>query len=311
MSEAIPAILVLGETAAGKSDLAVELALAFGGEIISADAVAVYREMDIGSAKPDPAQRAAVSHHCLDCLDPEDSCDVGRWLALADAAARDIHARGRRVIVAGGSPLYTKAFLEGLSTGAPRDAQLRRELEGRYDERGPAALYAELAAVDPVYAAARHPNDRKRIVRALEVHRLTGRPFSSFHTTDGRRRGDYRTLLLGLRRDRETTNRRINARTKAMFANGLIDEVRRLAPRLSPEARQAVGYKEVIAHLAGEWDREQAIYRVARASRNLAKQQRTWYKRFRDIVWLDASEPEALHTRALDAARAFLADSAG
>ena len=301
----IPLILVLGPTASGKSALAIALAEHLGGEVVSADAMAVYREMDLGTAKPTPADLARVPHHLVSVLDPGDRCDVQRWLGLAEAAVADIHARGRPAIVAGGSPLYTKALLEGLSAGAPRDAAVRERLTARYDRDGAPALFAELTRRDPVYAAQRHANDRQRVVRALEVIELTGQPYSSFHTTDGVARGDYRALSLGLTWDREVLHRRINARAKAMFAAGLIDEVRAIGPRLCPEARQAVGYKEVLAHLAGEYDRERAEELVRRNSRHLAKHQLTWYRRFRDIVWLPGDADDLIQ-RALPLARTWV-----
>jgi tRNA dimethylallyltransferase len=282
-----------------------DLAEALGGEIISADAMAVYRDMDIGTAKPNTADRARVAHHCIDCIDAQESCNAARWLRLAEAAVADIHGRGRLVIVAGGTPLYTKVFIEGLSAGAPRDAALRADLEQRCDTLGVEAMHAELRRVDPSYAEAHHANDRRRVLRALEVFALTGKPFSSFHTTDGTRRSNYRTLHIGLHWSREILYQRINARAKAMFAAGLVDEVRRLHEHLSPEALQAVGYKEVLDHLAGKSDLDDAIESVKRHSRHLAKHQITWYKRFRDIQWIPGDAPD-LREQALTLARAFL-----
>jgi tRNA dimethylallyltransferase len=280
-----PIVLVLGPTASGKSALAARLAQRLDGEVVSADAMAVYRGMDIGTAKPGPAELALAPHHLVSVLDPGERCDVARWLGMAEAAIAGIAARGRLPIICGGSPLYTKALIEGLSAGAPRDAAVRAALDAAYDA-DPAALWAELQAADPAYAADRHPNDRRRIVRALEVLRLTGRPYSSFHTTDGIRRADYAAVQLGLHWERAALYARIDARTEAMFAAGLVDEVRALAPRLSPEARQAVGYKEVLDHLAGGCDLATTIVRVQTASRHLAKHQLTWYRRFTDIAWL-------------------------
>lgn len=288
----IPVLLVVGPTASGKSALALALAEALGGEIVSADAFAVYRDLDIGTAKPSAGDRARVPHHLIDCLDCGESCNAARWLALAEAAIADIHARGRRVVVAGGTPLYTKVLQEGLSAGAPKDEQVRADLDARWEREGKDALHAELARVDPIYAAAHPANDRRRIVRALEVYRLTGRPYSSFHTTDGGRREDLRCHSLGLQWPRDELYRRINARAKALFAAGLVDEVRRVRDRLSAEARQGVGYKEVIDHLDGGIGIDTAIEQVKRHSRHLAKHQLTWYKRFRDIVWLPGDAPD-------------------
>jgi len=303
---AIPVVLVLGATAAGKSTLALGLARALGGEIVSADAMAVYQGMDIGTAKPSAAERAGIPHHLVSCIAPEERCDVSRWLALADAALRDIHGRGRRAVVAGGSPLYAKALLEGLSAGAPRDEAVRRELNARYRRDGAQALFDELTRIDPTYAAARHANDQQRVVRALEVHRLTGKPYSSFHTTDGVRREGLRTLLIGLEWPRAVLHRRIAERASAMFAAGLVDEVRALIPRLSSEARQAVGYKEVLGLLAGDYDQACALELVTRNSRRLAKHQLTWYRGWPDIRWLPGDDPELL-ARAVAMAGEFLA----
>lgn len=283
---ALPIVVVLGPTASGKSALAVALAQRFAGEIVSADAFAVYRGMDVGTAKPSMAEQQGVPHHLISVLEPSDRCDVQRWLELAEQAINGISARGHLPIVAGGTPLYVKALLEGLSAGAPRDPAVRGALEARYQREGGEALFAELQRVDPVYAADRHPNDKRRLVRALEVHALTGQPYSSFHTTDGIRRTDIAPLLIGLEWPREQVYARINARAAAMFGQGLVDEVRSLADRLSPEAAQAVGYKEVLAHLRGEYDLARALTLVQQKSRNLAKHQMTWYRGWSDIRWL-------------------------
>jgi tRNA dimethylallyltransferase len=304
-----PLLVVVGCTAAGKSALAVHLAEACGGEVVNADAMAVYRGMDIGTAKPTAAEQAGVPHHVLSCIDPSEGCQLQRWLDLAEAAIAELHGRGRLPVVCGGSPLYVKALLEGLSAGAPRDPVVRAQLEAAYDADAGVTLFAELTAADPVYAADRHVHDRKRIVRALEVLRLTGQPYSSFHTTDGVRRGDWRTCLIGLHWERDALATRINARTRALFAAGLVDEVRGLAGRLSPEAAQAVGYKEVLACLAEHGDLELCQRQVMAATRQLAKHQRTWWKRFTDICWLPGDDPTT-PARAVALAQAWLAGAA-
>ena len=305
MTAAVPLVLVVGPTASGKSVLAAGLAAALGGEVVSADAMAVYRGMDIATAKPGPELLALAPHHLIGVIDPGDRCDAARWLAMADAAIVGIRARGRPCIIAGGTPLYTKVLVEGLSAGAPRDPALRAELDARYAQIGAEAFHRELAAVDPAYAAAHHANDRRRLVRAMEVLRLTGRPYSAHHVTDGRRSPRWRTLHLGLAWEREALYRRINARARAMFRAGLVNEIARLRGSLSPEASQAVGCKEVLAHLAGACDLETAQEQVCRASRHLAKHQQTWYRRFPDIVWLPGDAPDLL-AQAVAAARAFL-----
>ena len=300
----IPVIFVLGATASGKSALAVALARQFGGEVISADAMAVYRGMDIGTAKPTPAERQEVPHHLIDWLEPEDRCDVQRWFTAADACLRDIHARGHLPVVAGGSPLFTKALWEGLSAGAPRDEALRARLEARHAAEGGEALLAELARVDPTYAAQRHANDCRRIVRALEVWTLTGKPYSSFHTTDGGQRPDLAPVKIGLEWPREELYRRIGVRVDRMFAAGLVEEVRRLRGRLSPEAAQAVGYKELSDHLDGQGTLDEARARIAQGTRHLAKHQATWYRRFTDITWLPGDAPDLLDRAAALVAQA-------
>lgn len=281
------------------------LAQQVGGEVVSADAFAVYRGMDIGTAKPTDGERAAVQHHLIDVFEPEESCNGSRWFALAEAAVQDIHARGRVPVVAGGTPLYAKLLLEGVSAGAPRDDAVRASLQARW-EAAPLDLFSELQRVDSAYAAERHPNDARRVVRALEVFALTGRPYSSFHTTDGIRRTDLRPLLLGLDWKRSEIYRRIDARAAAMFAAGLVAEVTSLAPRLSAEARQAVGYKEVLAYLVGDLTSAQAEAKVAQKSRNLAKHQLTWYRGWPDIEWLPGAD-SALAEQALARVRAHVA----
>ena len=282
----IPLLVILGPTASGKSALAITLAQQLDGEVVSADAMAVYAGMDIGTAKPNADEQAGVPHHLLDLCPASQRCDAQRWFTAADAAVHDIHARGRLPIVAGGTPLYVKLLLEGISAGAPRDLTLRAQLQQRYRDEGGAALFAELQRVDPAYAAERHPNDERRLIRALEVWHLTGQPYSSFHTTDGVRRADLQPLLLGLQWDKELLYARIAERTRRMFAAGLVEEVSALRATMSPEARQAVGYKEVIAYLDGIDDLATAYERVERGTRHLAKHQLTWYRTWQDIVWL-------------------------
>ncbi len=302
----LPLIVILGPTASGKSALAVALAKAFAGEVVSADACAVYRGMDIGTAKITDAEQQGIPHHVVSVLEPSDRCDASRWLALAEDAITGIRTRGHLPIIAGGTPLYVKALLEGLSAGAPRDSAVRSALDARYAQEGGEALFAELQRVDPLYAVERHPNDQRRIVRALEVHALTGQPYSSFHTTDGVRRTDLAPLLLGLEWPRAAIYARIDARAVAMYDQGLVEEVRSLAPHLSPEAAQAVGYKEVLAYLRGETSLARALELVQQKSRNLAKHQMTWYRGWADIRWIPGDDVQ-LEKSAADLVREFLA----
>lgn len=294
MSPPLPVIVIAGPTASGKSAVAITLAQRLSGEIISADAFAVYRGLNIATAKPSLTERQGIPHHLIDMVDAHERSDVTQWLEHANNAHRDLHERGHIGIVAGGTPLYTKAFLEGLSAGPPRDTQVREHLRQRYQTEGADILFAELQKIDPVYAAGRHPNDERRVIRALEVYALTNRPYSSFHTTDGIRRSDLRPLIIGLMWPRDMLYDRINARVESMFQSGLVAEIRALGDRLSPEARQAVGCKEVLAFLAGAYDEAEAKRLVARNSRHLAKHQMTWYRGWPDMVWLPGDAPDLI-----------------
>lgn len=284
-------IVILGPTAGGKSDLAMELARRLGGEIVSADSMQVYRGMNIGTAKPTDAERAEVPHHGLDLVDAtEEGFTVARWLRVADDAVADIRARGRIPIVVGGTNLYIRAFLEGLDEAPAADAAFRAELEAVPS----AELHATLAAQDPTAAARLHPNDRRRIVRALEIARSTGETATERRTawSDAGiqpRRGDLFTVILDWPVD--LINRRINARVRRMFEAGFVEEVGRLVSEggLCAQARAACGYEELIAAV-GDGSRaprpstlEDAAEQTKIRSRRLAKQQRTWLKRFRAL----------------------------
>lgn len=302
-------IAILGCTASGKGAVARLVARELGAEILSVDSMKVYRGMDIGTAKPSREQRATVPHHLIDVADPWEPFSAARYVDLADAAVEAAHARGRPVVAVGGTVLYFKCFYHGLFAGPSADPQLRAALRARAAREGVAALHAELARVDPEAAARIHPNDLRRIERALEVYQLTGRPISAFQqqwSQPARRRPEWDWTLLGLRREREAGNRRINERVRRMVAAGLVDEVRRLwqdARGMSRQARQAVGYAELIAHFEGRWTFHEAIERIKINSRQLAKHQRTWLKRFTEIRWTEAGAdegPESLARRLLD-----------
>ncbi|MDY7109188.1 MAG: tRNA (adenosine(37)-N6)-dimethylallyltransferase MiaA [Planctomycetota bacterium] len=287
-----PIILILGPTAGGKTALAVALARALpgGGECISADSMQVYRGMDIGTAKPTPAERAAVPHHLLDIVDPsEEGFSVDTWLDLAEAAIARIRARGRWPIVVGGTNLYAQALLAGLFDGPEPDPDLRRSLQAMDAE----ALRRQLREIDPPAAERIHPNDRKRTIRAIEVHELTGRRLSDLQQQwdSGRIRPDVR--IIGLHWPVEAINRRINARVKAMIEGGFVEEVRRLweNDRLGRQAREALGYRQIVDHLEGRLTLVEATEQIKIRTRRLAKQQRTWLRRFRQhgqSAWLEA-----------------------
>lgn len=291
-------LVVLGCTAAGKGAVARDAVRRLDAEILSVDSMKVYRGMDLGTAKPSAEQRAAIPHHLIDVADPSESFSAARFVELADRAVDEISARGRPVVAVGGTVLYFKCWYEGMFAGPAAQADLRAEIRDRAAREGAEALHAELAGVDPAAAQRIHRNDLRRIERALEVFRLTGRPISELQAqwdAGSPRRPDWDWTLIGLRQEREAGNRRINERVRRMVAAGLVDEARRLwaDPRgLSPQARQAVGYAELFEHFEGRLTLDEAVERIKINSRRLAKQQRTWLKRLPGVQWIDAGEDE-------------------
>ena len=287
-----PKILVVsGPTASGKTALAVELALAHSGEVVSADSMQIYRRMDIGTAKPTRAEMRGVPHHMLDVADPEEDFSVARYVELAARCVDDILARGKLPIVAGGTGLYIDSLLSGRTFARfDPDSPLRRELEEELARRGGAALLEELARVDPDTAARLHPNDGKRIVRALEVYRSTGTTLTAHNamTRSLPPRYDALTLTLAFQR-REDMWDRIDRRVDRMMADGLAEEVRALLDSGVPDrctAMQAIGYKEMAAALRGDGDTARAAEEIKLRSRQYAKRQLTWFRRNPDARWL-------------------------
>ncbi|HZT79513.1 MAG TPA: tRNA (adenosine(37)-N6)-dimethylallyltransferase MiaA, partial [Gemmataceae bacterium] len=266
----------------GKTALALCLAERLGAEIVSMDSMALYRGMDIGTAKPTAEERRRVPHHLIDVLAPWESASVAWWLQHAADCCRDIEARGKRVLIVGGTALYLKALLRGLFDGPPADEGLRRRLTEEAGRLGRQALHDRLARVDPATAARLHPNDVRRAVRALEVWELTGRPLSAWQTQWADGPGESgRPPPLWLDLPRAELYARIDERVRQMFAAGLVDEVRalrRLPRPLSREAAQALGYKEVFDHLDGRATLEETVARVQTRSRNYAKRQLTWFR---------------------------------
>jgi len=315
--EAAAILVITGETAGGKERLALAVARQVGGEIVSADSMKVYRGMDVGTAKPSAEERRAVPHHLIDVADPGETFSTARWLALAEAAVADAAGRGRVPIVSGGTALYLKALLEGLFKGPGADADLRDRLKAEAQSHGTPALHARLARVDPAAAGRIHPNDLRRIVRALEVWERTGSPISDLQTQWGRDRPCYRPLLVAIRRAAADLDRRIAERVARMVKAGLLDEVRRLAARpegLAMGPRQAVGYAEVLDHLAGRLTWAEALEAIALHTRQFAKRQRTWLRRFHGLQWLDAEADtpvETLADRVVNRWREHAAEAAG
>jgi len=284
--------VLLGPTASGKTEISVHLARAHPVEIVSVDSMQVYRGMDIGTAKPPPELLAEVPHHMIDVVEPEDSFSVGRFRRMALEAMEGIRARGRTPLLVCGTPLYLKGLLWGLFEGPGAEPELRRRLRAEAREHGSGRLHRRLAEVDPDAAERIDPNDLRRIVRALEVHELTGRPISERQDHfDGPPGVPH--VAVGLRRERAELYERINERVGRMMAAGLLEEVKCLAGRLGRQAAQAVGYKELIAHLAGEIDWEEAVRRIRRNTRHLAKHQLTWFRRFPVARWVEMGGGES------------------
>lgn len=276
MRSAIP--IIAGPTAGGKTALAVELALRLApAQVISADSMLLYRGMDIGTAKPTLDERRGIPHHLIDICDPGEAFTVHDWLRAATAAINAVVSSGSRPIVAGGTHLYIKALLDGLFDGPGADAAIRAEL----DALDNGTLRAALLATDPVAAERLHPNDRRRTIRALEVFRLTGAPISSLQKQWDAERPDSPYLLVVLAWPTEIINRRINDRVRQMVSRGFVAEARGLweAQRFGPQAREALGYKQLIAHFEGRCSLDDAIEQIKIETRRFAKNQRTWLRR--------------------------------
>ena len=284
-------LVIVGPTASGKTRLAVELAKAHNGEVVSADSMQIYRRMDIGTAKPTAEEMDGIPHHMIDVADPEEDFSVARYVELASACVDNILSRGKLPIVAGGTGLYVDSLLSGRTFAAFSPvSSLRRELEEELAGRGGEAMLAELAKVDPEAAARLHPNDHKRIVRALEVYHSTGKTISEHNRETQALPPRYEALTIGLNfQDRADLWERIDARVDQMAANGLEREVRELlSSGLSPActAMQAIGYKEFVAAVEGTMTWREAEELVKLRSRQYAKRQLTWFRRAPETHWL-------------------------
>ena len=292
-------VAVVGATATGKSGLGVGLCRRLGGEVVSADASQLYRGMDVGTAKLTVVERDGVPHHQLDVLDVTEEASVAAYQRHARADLDGVRARGALPVVVGGSGLYVRALLDRLEI-PPTDPQVRAGIEDRLAAEGVDALYAELAAVDPAAAAAIEPSNGRRVVRALEVVALTGRPFSA---TMPRREFVRPTLVLGLRTGREELDRRIERRTRGMFDAGLVEETRALVEhglRAGRTASRAVGYAQALAVIDGTMTVEDAVADTALRTRRLVRRQESWFGADPRVEWLDALDPD-LEERATDA----------
>jgi tRNA dimethylallyltransferase len=282
---------IAGPTGVGKSAMALALAERLGAEIVNADSRQLYCGMDIGTAKPTAAERIRVPHHLIDIRDPDDPIDVARFRELARAAIAEIAARRVPVLVTGGSGLYLRVLRRGIFDGPGASAEIRRELMERAAANGVEALYHQLREVDPDAAARLEPRDLYRIIRALEVFRVTGVPISVHQQRHRGTMPEYDSVVIGLEMDRERLYVAINRRFREMVVAGLVDEVRKLlAAGYQPDAPPlcTIGYRHVAAHLRGELGLEAAITLAQRDTRRLAKRQLTWLRRDREVIWVDA-----------------------
>lgn len=286
LTPGLPVVVILGATATGKTDLALRLASPFTIEIVNADSRYLYRGMDIGTAKPEPAERQRVPHHLIDILEPDETYSLARFLDNAYAVVEEVGNRGMLPVVVGGTPQYIRAFIEGwMMPRVPPDADLRLRL----DDLQTAELFDRLSAADPASADRIGPTNRRRMIRALEVYEKSGIPMSE---QSGKEPPPYRLILVGLWRSREDLYERIDARARWMFEHGILDEARRLLP-LDPglPALSSIGYPEARAAVLGEIDLETAIARASFSTHRYARHQTTWFRRFPTTHWFDAASP--------------------
>ncbi len=289
-AEEVKLVIVQGPTASGKSELAIRLAELFSGEIVNADSMQVYRFMDIGTAKPSPEQLRRVPHHLLDIVEPDQPFSAADFCREAEKVIADITRRGKRVFVCGGTGLYIRALTRGLMTSPPGDDTLRLELKDLANREGNAALHRRLATLDPVSAVRIHPNDQFRVIRALEVYRMTGRPISELQGEHHFGALRYGYCKIGLAMDRETLYRNVDNRVDSMITNGFLEEVKALlaagyAPELKP--MRSLGYRHMCDYLAGVMSFEDSVQLMKRDTRRYAKRQLTWFNQDSEIKWIE------------------------
>ena len=302
-------VIILGPTGAGKSEVAVDIALRLGGEVVNADSQLVYRYMDIGTAKPSTEVREKVRHHLIDLVDPDGGFNAALYRESALKAIQEITTRGKKAIVCGGTGLYLRALLQGLFAGPGKNSDVRKRLEAEAQKNGLSVLYERLREVDPDATRWIHPNDRYRIVRALEVFELTGKGISRWQKEHGFAESAFEVIKIGLNRERQELYDLINQRCDEMIAGGLVDEVKGLVEKgysLDLPALQSVGYRQIGLYLRGELSLEQAVILIKRDTRHLAKRQLTWFRADKEIGWF---HPERERNKILKAAKEFLTSS--
>ncbi len=296
--------MVLGPTASGKTALSLALAERFQGEIVNCDSVAMYREFEIGTAKPTPAERAQASHHLLDFVDATGYITAGDYAREARDVLRQINSRGALPIVVGGTGLYLRALLDGLFAGPPRSEELRERLRERAGERGPGYLHRILRRLDPDAALKIHANDIPKLVRAVEVCLASRTKMSEMWKQGRDPLQGFRIVRLGLDPDRNALYERINQRAARMFNEGLVEETRTLLEKYGDAARPlaALGYKQAVALVRGQSDRDTALQAAQQAHRNYAKRQMTWFRREPDVIWLTGfGDDPAVQNQAISA----------
>lgn len=298
-------VIVLGPTGVGKSEVAIELALEVGGEIINADSQQVYRYMNIGTAKPSADQRQGVPYHLIDVVDPDDEFNAALFRHAAFASAQQVWSRGKKVVLCGGTGLYIKAFTHGLFVGPSGDPEIRKRFEGEVREKGLGALHERLKELDPDALSWIHPNDPQRIIRALEVLETTGKKISQWQREHGFKESPFETLKIGLNREREELYTLINRRCEAMIAEGLVEETKRLVEKgygLELKPLQSIGYRHVGLYLGGAISLEDSVSLMKRDTRRLAKRQLTWFRSDPEIRWF---HPEREREKILETAKQF------
>jgi tRNA dimethylallyltransferase len=298
-----PIIVLIGPTAVGKSRVAVEVAKAFDTEVLTADSRQVYRGMDVGTDKPTPEERQGIPHRLIDLVTPDESFNAGLYRSQAHADIERLYRGCRLPLVVGGTGLYVRTLLKGLCDAPPTDPIVRGALRQEVRDHGHDRLYARLVAVDPVVAARLHPRDESKVIRALEVHRVSGRRMSEYQQEHGFAERPFSALIIGLNRDRDALYRRIEKRIDWQLTHGLIEETKQLLAqgyRRDSAAMKGLGYRQVGEHLAGEYDATEMVRRFKRDTRHYSKRQMTWFRKEPGIQWLTIEELESVqHAAAL------------
>lgn len=290
-------IIILGPTAVGKSQISLRLALEFGGEIINCDSMQVYRGFDIGTDKPSPDMLKLIPHHLLDIAEPEEQFTAASFVTHALKAIEEIISRHHLPFIVGGTGLYIQALTQGLFPGPGRDPEIRRALEEEGKRFGFPHLHSKLLAIDPEYGRKIHPHDRIRIIRALEIYALTGKPISEHFKKTRPYLEDFLIIKIGLKLEKEDLKNKIDERVERMFARGIVEETQRLLQSgISPEAPpfQALGYKQVLRYLRGEITFEEAKELTKKETKQYAKRQRTWFRHMPGITWFNPQDYEKI-----------------